>query len=392
MTTMPAAMSPFLAMLLAISLATTVKGWQPARTSRLATVTKIATDPNDPLLQPIAFKGSSFVSDSCWRAEGLQCIDEYNEDLLEVLDELRQQPFFRYYSVDLLKGCNYFPQDIDECSTQSCEIYPVDTGVVPKNIEAVDAAEYDFELDAWVRWDMPSDDYYDLFENREKYTGRDFNRAVNGLHSSISAHIVHGMLTDEAKHPVTGEPLDAHAEYERRLGRTGENPCALEHLYFGYMLCLCAVREATERLEACDFGLDNDGDEDGVRGLVSEVLMSPLLNNPGVLVAESRLRAHAANSGGGNLWQARLRTRDLLRIMDCVQCNVCRLHGKVGSLGLATALQVLLGAEGRGGDSSRLHRVEIAALISSLGKFANAIQIIKEFETAKTEAEQLTVE
>jgi len=342
---------------------------------------------------------------------------------LEVLDELRQQPFFRYYSVDLLKGCNYFPQDIDECSTQSCEIYPVDTGVVPKNIEAVDAAEYDFELDAWVRWDMPSDDYYDLFENREKYTGydgstvwrfiheqisfpkvdfsgnwdgdlwkRDFNRAVNGLHSSISAHIVHGMLTDEAKHPVTGEPLDAHAEYERRLGRTGENPCALEHLYFGYMLCLCAVREATERLEACDFGLDNDGDEDGVRGLVSEVLMSPLLNNPGVLVAESRLRAHAANSGGGNLWQARLRTRDLLRIMDCVQCNVCRLHGKVGSLGLATALQVLLGAEGRGGDSSRLHRVEIAALISSLGKFANAIQIIKEFETAKTEAEQLTVE
>jgi hypothetical protein len=55
----------------------------------------------------------------------------------------------------------------------------------------------------------------------------------------------------------------------------------------------------------------------------------------------------------------------------------------VGALGLATALAVLLGAEGRGGDSSRLHRVEIAALIATLGKFAKAAQIIKDFEARR---------
>lgn len=65
------------------------------------------------------------------------------------------------------------------------------------------------------------------------------------------------------------------------------------------------------------------------------------------------------------------------------QCNICRLHGKVGALGVATALSVLLGAEGRGGDSSRLHRVEVAALISTLGKFANAVQIVQEFEARR---------
>ena len=68
------------------------------------------------------------------------------------------------------------------------------------------------------------------------------------------------------------------------------------------------------------------------------------------------------------------------------QCNVCRLHGKVGALGVATALSVLLGAEGRGGDSSRLHRVEVAALISTLGKFASAVKIVQEFEARRAAA------
>ena len=57
---------------------------------------------------------------------------------------------------------------------------------------------------------------------------------------------------------------------------------------------------------------------------------------------------------------------------------------QVGALGIATAMQVLLGAEGRGGDSSRLHRVEVAALITTLGKFASAIQIVTEFEERRS--------
>ena len=68
---------------------------------------------------------ADFGRKECW-VDGLLDIDEYNEELLETLDELRQQPFFRFYSVDLLKGCNYMPQEIDECATQSCEIYPLD--------------------------------------------------------------------------------------------------------------------------------------------------------------------------------------------------------------------------------------------------------------------------
>ena len=76
---------------------------------------------------------------------------------------------------------------------------------------------------------------------------------------------------------------------------------------------------------------------------------------------------------------------DLVRLR-CSLAPFCRsfLLMQVGALGIATAMQVLLGAEGRGGDSSRLHRVEIAALITTLGKFASAIQIVSEFEERRS--------
>ena len=64
------------------------------------------------------FSSQSLISDSCWRSEGLAAIDEYSEDLLEIVDELRQQPYFRFYSVNLLNGCNYFPQQEDECDSR----------------------------------------------------------------------------------------------------------------------------------------------------------------------------------------------------------------------------------------------------------------------------------
>ena len=68
-----------------------------------------------------------------------------------------------------------------------------------------------------------------------------------------------------------------------------------------------------------------------------------------------------------------MRARELMRIMNCVQCNKCRLHGKIATLGLSTALQILLGSRGEGGDVSRIHRVELAALMTSLGKMSSAV-------------------
>ena len=57
---------------------------------------------------------------------GIEAINEENQDFCEKLAGLREEPFFRLYSVDMLASCEYIPQELFECYSETCEIYPVD--------------------------------------------------------------------------------------------------------------------------------------------------------------------------------------------------------------------------------------------------------------------------
>mmetsp|Transcript_33099 Transcript_33099/g.69927 ORF Transcript_33099/g.69927 Transcript_33099/m.69927 type:complete len:90 (-) Transcript_33099:72-341(-) len=85
--------------------------------------------------------------------------------------------------------------------------------------------------------------------------------------------------------------------------------------------------------------------------------------------------------------------------MNCVQCNLCRLHGKVMVHGFATSLQVLLGHRGRGEDCDRdtdpfgLSRVEVASLVTTTAKLLSACEVVQELsdlEAAQPDAETTT--
>lgn len=57
---------------------------------------------------------------------GITSIDKTNDELEVMLSNLREEKFFRLYSVDILGSCEYLPQELFECYSESCEIYPVD--------------------------------------------------------------------------------------------------------------------------------------------------------------------------------------------------------------------------------------------------------------------------
>jgi hypothetical protein len=285
---------------------------------------------------------------------------------------------------------------------------------VPEAIRAVDMDEHDFELDGWARWDMPSDDYYDTSQFPEEFTGydgsevwsfiheriafhdatltdeydsdnwkADFNKAVSGMHSMISAQVIAGIVTKIEKGEEFEEDCawtDPKAEFERRLGVNGETPQAIENLYFGYMLLLSAARAAKSRLlQDSESGkLDADA-----AGPLKSILEYPLLNDESIDIASKKLHDHAVKDEESKfaLWEARLRTRDLFRIMNCVQCNKCRLHGKISAMGLSTAFQLILGEKGEGGDVKRVHRVELAALMTTLSKFSTAINFCQKMKS-----------
>jgi hypothetical protein len=200
----------------------------------------------------------------------------------------------------------------------------------------------------------------------------DFNRAVSGLHSAVSCQIVADILEQ-------GDEEAALAEYRRRLR---DEPDAVTNLQFAYCVALCGVAAARERLDGCSYLGEG---EEGLLDTMREFTASPLLHDPAVLAAATNLREHAGSPGCAT-WKMRMRTRDLLRVMNCVQCNLCRLHGKVKVLGLAAALNVILGFSGRGEECNRdpdptsLHRVEIAAMITLCAKLSASCATVERLE------------
>jgi len=381
-------------------------------------------------------------SDSNELKQGISIIDKHNPALHAALSELRELPYFRYYSVDMLASCEYIPQELFECYSQTCEIYPVDEidedsgkPIVPENIRILDVQEFDFDIDGWARWDMPSEDYYDLVQFQEEFTNydgsevwkfihskiafaevdqdateaeswkRDFNKAVSGMHSMISAHIIEGIqqkIDNEEDFDEDCQWTDPTAEFDRRLGPSGSTPDAIHNMYFTYMLLLSAVHSVREYiLTKNNFGCDEDDTEcdNRVTQALQDVLSSPLLSmeekeessiQEYLSVASNNLHEHAIRDEQSkhNLWEARMRSRELLRIMNCVQCNKCRLHGKIAAMGLSTALQLLLGKTGNNGVSNqqefqKIHRVELAALMTTLAKFSNAIEFCREMNSKK---------
>jgi Endoplasmic Reticulum Oxidoreductin 1 (ERO1) len=203
---------------------------------------------------------------------------------------------------------------------------------------------------------------------------------VSGFHSMVSAQVIIG-IKDKVDNGIKFSDAevwrDPKQEFQRRLGPQGETPQALENLYFFFMLLLTATSKVAQRLLA-DFSsgkIEPETAED-----LKLVLSCSLLRENSVGVASRKLHDHAVTDSNAieALWDARMRTRDLLRIMNCVQCNKCRLHGKVAVLGFATAMQILVGISGEGGDPCTLHRVELAALMATLHRCSNAIKFCQE--------------
>mmetsp|Transcript_11602 Transcript_11602/g.20901 ORF Transcript_11602/g.20901 Transcript_11602/m.20901 type:complete len:410 (+) Transcript_11602:167-1396(+) len=369
--------------------------------------------PHPPSFQTTALTAAVAALHDESLAPGIQAIDAAMPTLAPLFAELRSLPYFRLYSCDMLASCEYIPQELFECYTESCEIYPVDDDEVPTDIKMADFKEHEFELDGWARWDMPSEDYYDTLLFPEDYTGydgaevwrfihdrigfhdgamsadeydaddwkADFNKAVSGLHSMVSAQVIKGMRekinSGEGLDPDSYEWTDPSVEFNRRLGPQGETPEAVENLYFTMMLLLSGVRAARDRLLMdCDMG--KVGDAQACQVLRS-ILTHPVFDDPSIEAASHRLRSHALKNSN-SLWEARMRTRDLMRIMNCVQCNKCRFHGKISTLGLSTALQLSVGHRGAGGDAVKIHRVELAALVTAVGKFSSGIDLCLEMQ------------
>mmetsp|Transcript_51970 Transcript_51970/g.96160 ORF Transcript_51970/g.96160 Transcript_51970/m.96160 type:complete len:416 (+) Transcript_51970:75-1322(+) len=297
---------------------------------------------------------------------------------------LRKTEVCSYFRVDLFGPCKSMCQEEPGCSFE-CEVDPVmGFASIPEWLREQDEEEFTYELDGWWRFDPPGEmcEYYDLREHPEKFTGYDgsevwrmvhksivhpaaaagiqlsLNQALEAMQGSISAHIIRDIEMNSL------EGLNAKEEFERRMA---SRPTLGESLKSTWLLLVAATQEVAEHsLDTSLYEEDADALDHAVQAIVAEFKKNH--------VDESY--NFAASSTDADLAECRLRFRELCILVECVQCNHCRLHAKIFALGLATAFQVLAGGRGSRGQGP-LFRVEVGALLNALLKVGDALEVLK---------------
>ena len=335
-------------------------------------------------------------------------------ELLSLLNEARSLPFFSLYSMDMLANCAYIEGGPDECEFDSCEILPVEPP--PDALMKRDLRDTHFELDSWARMDPPTADYYDLAEYPEGYTGYDgshvwrfvyenlcfgddptvvddddwrnvFDRAVSGMHASISCHVAEGMETEDDDR--------CQAEFERRVG---SHPARVKNMHFVFAVVLTALSEAKLSLQNYDYAATGNPEAlSKTQDVASRIAAQSLLDNDDLKKVAASLRESGAMANEcvlasndekqfleeAGIWQMRQRSRAMLRLMDCVGCGVCRLHGKVTWFGIATAFKLIYSFDRRA--NKPLARIEVAALVTALEKLASSVRFAAEMSAEENE-------
>jgi len=297
--------------------------------------------------------------------------DKEEDSLWSTLRHLRELDFFALYRLNLFGTCSLLCQAEEQCDMR-CEVEPV--SAVPPWLEERDQADFQYDLDGWSRFDPPAEqtEYYSLSMYSESNTGYDgsdvwrlihdkicsseslshssgphgiLSAAVSAMHTAISAHIVTDMREG-----------DTAPEFARRISN---HPEYLQALVSSRDFVLAAAQSCSDALLAYDYG---DEAEEIMPRLQS------ILNTPSHVAPE-------ALAVPENTAEIRLRLRELCTVMDCVQCNACRIHGKVASMGLATACRVLW----NGSPNKHLSRVEVASLVVFLDKLTEGVRVAKQF-------------
>uniref|UniRef100_M4B6Y2 Endoplasmic reticulum oxidoreductin n=1 Tax=Hyaloperonospora arabidopsidis (strain Emoy2) TaxID=559515 RepID=M4B6Y2_HYAAE len=227
---------------------------------------------------------------------------------------------------------------------------------------------------------------------------RVYYRLISGLQASINTHIA---LTYKFGDKWGSNPsLFVH--------RVGKHRDRLQNLYFAYLFVMRAIGKYRHVLLAYDYNTGNVADDLRVNEILRQLLLegSDDARTSGVscpVHAEClsvlsgfdestffRVQADGLSADQLTLAkrekeelevQFREKFQNVSRIMDCVTCEKCRLWGKLHTMGLGTAIKILLAEDVS--TIPELHRNELIALINvanNLSRSVDGVKMMRELE------------
>jgi len=240
--------------------------------------------------------------------------------------------------------------------------------------------------------------YVNLNENPEAYTGyqgqkiwqtiynencfqgnldemcteeRVFYRMISGLHTSISTQLSEYYIDFDKNTP-------AQPNVDMFFEKVGNYPDRMLNLYFAYSVILRAINRAKDHISNYKY---NTGD------LQSDVETKHLIDKLYQITTTKCDYPFNETELFADLTKEHIKIQfvsyfhNISRIMDCVECEKCRVYGKLQTYGIGTAFKILFAEKLEGVDKIHLQRNELIALMITFAKFSHSLSTIdKMFE------------
>jgi len=156
----------------------------------------------------------------------------------------------------------------------------------------------------------------------------------------------------------------------------------MKNIYFTFLFLLRAANKASEFLTHYNYDTGHPENDQKAKDLIKQLLSSDLLCSPLTFDESNLFKGERASLKRDFM----AKFRNISEIMDCVACQTCKVHAKMQILGIGTALKILM-AENKQ-IIERLQRNELIALINTLFKFSESIQIIHNMQLREQAKEE----
>ncbi|KAG7372588.1 endoplasmic reticulum oxidoreductin [Nitzschia inconspicua] len=213
---------------------------------------------------------------------------------------------------------------------------------------------------------------------------RVYNRILSGLHSSISLHIAHSYCLEMDPNKIA-ECKTWGPNVTVALERVLNHKDRMENLYVAFAVLLRAVQKVGIAITSA-VPTEDDFFAESLKEWKDHLLpqLQNMVNTCPLMFDETSLSLDGEGLGNLNRLELQRRFRHLQQIMQCVGCDRCKLWGTLQTLGIGTALRVLL-AEDSTNEIVELSRQEAVALVHTLERFSSALVYATELAATSQE-------
>lgn len=228
------------------------------------------------------------------------------------------------------------------------------------------------------------------------YEERVMYRLLSGLHASTTLSIAKNYYPPNKRKGRVGWEHNAMYFFKQ----FGDRPEYIRNLHFSYVVLLRALKKAYPILNKYEIRTGNIVDDETATILLRRLLDSSILKSCSQVFAafdESLMFRKLDDESLFGDAKAEERSKfpsdhhhvvtlqqnfkgvfhNISSILDCVQCQQCKLHGKMTMLGYGTALKILFMTNDELIASS-LSRNEIVAFINTIAKMSEAVRDVRE--------------